>query len=73
MRWGRRSVRVEETDQLGTPEQIALFVERQEALAAKAAREEAHQRVWHLKLDLVRRGMALIFAIALGIRLLVGG
>ncbi|HET9677168.1 MAG TPA: hypothetical protein VFP21_06660 [Solirubrobacterales bacterium] len=57
---------------LGTPEEIALFVQQQNALTAQAKREEAQQHVRHLKFDLAQRFVLLLLAVALAVVLLIG-
>jgi len=61
-----------ELEGLGTPDQIALFIEQQKALIVQAEREEVQQRVRLLKFDLFRQGVFLALAVAVGVGLVVG-
>jgi hypothetical protein len=66
------SDRGSELERLRTPDQIALFIEQQRALVSQAHREEAEQRVRHLKFDLVQRAVILALAVSIGIALAIG-
>jgi hypothetical protein len=57
---------------LGNPEEIALFVQQQDALVAQARREEVQQHVRHLKFDLAQRIVFLVLTVAIGIALIIG-
>jgi len=57
---------------LGSPEEIDLFVQQQSALVARAKREEAQQRVRHLKLDLAQRVVLLLLVVLIVVALLIG-
>jgi hypothetical protein len=66
------SDRGSELERLRTPDQIALFIEQQRALVSQAHREEAEQRVRHLKFDLVQRAVILALAVLIVLALAIG-
>jgi hypothetical protein len=66
------SSKKDELQGLGSSEEIALFVQQQAALVVKAQKEEAQQRVRHLRLDLVQHIILLVLWVAIGIALAIG-